>query len=167
MSRSFREPPVLVIVTPGTIATAWSSVFLLNVHIASLVTVEPPIMSIWPSVKTPTPAVPVPLPGPSLAVAASCEGAVGAEALPAEPTLLGFFCLAWSGCVGASTTTGGSGVTSSAVTSPPDVMAGSCAMADADMTRLIAAQLSATYANLDTENTPQYAIQNFVISEEI
>ena len=40
-------------------------------------------------------------------------------------------------------------------------------MADADTTRLIAAQLSATYANLDTENTPRYAIQNFVISEEI
>ena len=66
-------------VTPGTMPTAWSSEFLLNVHIASLVTVEPPIMSIWPSVKMPTPAVPVPLPAPWLAIAGPAKGLLAAD----------------------------------------------------------------------------------------
>src|SRR6185312_14339646 len=107
----------------------------------------------------PTPAVPGPDPSPPSVTAGPCVGAIEAAALPPAPTLFGFFCLRTSGWEGASTTTGGSGVASSAVTSPPDVIAAaSCAMAGADMTRLMAAPHSATYANLDTE-TPQYAVQ--------
>jgi hypothetical protein len=61
-----------------------------------------------------------------------------------------------NGWDGASTTTGGRGVASSAVTSLPEVMAAaSCALLGADTAKLIAALASATYANLDTEITPQ------------
>src|SRR5262245_52565697 len=100
---------------------------------------------------TPTPAT------PSTGSTSTGSPSAPTSASTVTESVAGFavFIFLRKGWEGASTTTGGSGVASSAVTSPPDVMAvASCAADGADIARLIAAPHSATYANLDTETPP-------------